>query len=59
MEILNHNDSVGETPSSWSQAMMMMGDDPSCRNLPAICPPDSPLHSQATGIATDKAMSTL
>ena len=36
----------------------MMGDDPSCRNLPGILPPDTPLHSLAMGIARDKAMST-
>ena len=59
MEIRNHNNSLGETPSSWSQEMLTMGDDPSCRNLPAVRPPDSPLHSLATGIARDKAMSTL
>ena len=50
---------MGEAPSSWSQAMLMMGDDPSCRNLPVVHPPDNPLHILATGIAWDKAMSTL
>ena len=55
----NNNGSVGEDPSSGSQAMLTMGDDPSCRNLPAVLLPDSPLHSLATGIARDKAMSTL
>ena len=59
MKIRNNNGSVGETPSSWSQAMLTMGDDPSCRNLPELHPPDSPLHSLAMGIARDKAMSTL
>ena len=53
------NGSMGETPSSWSQAMLTMGDDPSCRNLPGVDPPGTPLHSLATGIARDKAMSTL
>ena len=53
------NVSVGETPSSWSQAMLTMGDDRSCRTLPVVRPPDSPHHSLATGIARDKAMSTL
>ena len=46
-------------PSSESQAMLTMGDDPSCRNLPDVRPPDTTLHSLATGIARDKAMSTL
>ena len=46
-------------PSSGSQAMLTMGDDPSCRNLPAVHHPGTPLHSLATGIARDKAMSTL
>ena len=50
---------MGEAPSSWSQAMLTMGDDPSCRNLPAVHHPGTPLHSMATGIARDKAMSTL
>ena len=38
---------------------LTVGDDPSCSNLPAVRPPDNPLHSMATGIARDKAMSTL
>ena len=59
MEIRNNDNSVGETPSSWSQTMLTMGDDPSCHNLPVVRLPDSPLHSLATGIAMDKAMSTL
>ena len=46
-------------PSSGSHAMMTMGDDPSCRNLPGVHPPGTPLHSLAMGIARDKAMSTL
>ena len=50
---------MGEAPSSWSQAMLTTGDDPSCRNLPAVRLPDTPLHSLATGIARDKSMSTL
>ena len=57
--IRNINGSVGEAPSSGSQAMLTMGDDPSCRNLPGVHPPGTPLHSLATGIARDKAMSTL
>ena len=48
-----------EAPSLGSQAMLMMGDDPSCRNLPVVHHPGIPLHSLATGIARDKAMSTL
>ena len=50
---------MGEAPSSESQAMLTMGDDPSCRNLPVVRHPDTPFHSLATGIARDKAMSTL
>ena len=50
---------MGEAPSLWSQAMLTMGDDPSCRNLPTVHHPDTPPHSLATGIARDKAMSTL
>ena len=50
---------MDEAPSSWSQAMLTMGDNPSCHNLPAVHLPDSLLHSLATGIARDKAMSTL
>ena len=57
--IRNNNGSVGEAPSSGSQAMLTMGDDPSCRNLPGVHPPGTPLHSLAMGIARDKAMSTL
>src|SRR3954465_7941867 len=53
------NGSVGEAPSSGSQAMLAMGDDPSCHNLPGVHPLGTPLHSLATGIARDKAMSTL
>ena len=59
MEIHNNKGSVGEDPSSGSQAMLTMGDGPSFRNLLAVRHPDSPLHSLATGIARDKAMSTL
>ena len=59
MEIRNNNYSVGEAPSSGSQAMLTMGDDPSCRNLPGVHPLGTPLHSLAMGIARDKAMSTL
>ena len=50
---------MGEAPSSWSQAMLTMGVGPSFRNLPAVRHPDTTLHSLATGIARDKAMSTL
>ena len=50
---------MGEAPSSRSQAMLTMRDDPSCRNLPAVRHPDTPLHSLASGIDRDKAMSTL
>ena len=46
-------------PSSGSQAMLTMGDDPSCRIPPVVHHPDSTPHSMATGIARDKAMSTL
>ena len=59
MEIRNNKGSVGEAPSSGSQAMLTMGDDPSCRNLPGVHPPGTPLHSLAMGIARDKAMNTL
>ena len=55
----NSSDSVGDTPSSKSQAMLTMGDDPSCCNLPGVHPQGTPLHSLAMGIARDKAMSTL
>ena len=48
-----------EAPSSGSQAMLMMGDDPSFRRPPVVHHPGSPPHSLATGIARDKAMSTL
>src|SRR3954471_20956540 len=57
--IRNNSGSVGEAPSSGSQAMLMMGYDPSCRNLPGVHLPGTPLHSMAMGIARDKAMSTL
>ena len=50
---------VGKAPSLGSQAMLTMGDDPSCRNLPGVHPTGTSLHSLATGIARDKAMSTL
>src|SRR3954466_12874691 len=54
--IRKNNGSVGEDPSSGSQTM---GDDPSCRNLPGVHLPGTPLHCLAMGIAKDKAMSTL
>src|SRR3954468_19724636 len=57
--IRNNNGSVGEAPSSGSQAMLTMGDDPSFRNLPGVHLPGTPLHSMAMGISRDKAMSTL
>src|SRR3954464_2707296 len=57
--IRNNNGSVGEAPSSGSQAMLTMGDDPSCRNLPGVQHPGTSLDSLAMGIARDKAMSTL
>ena len=59
MEIRNNKGSVGEAPSSGSQAMLTMGDDPSCRNLPRVHPQGTPLHSLEMGIAREKAMSTL
>ena len=55
----NNEGSVVEAPSSGSQAMLTMGDDPSCHRLPAIHHPGSPPHSLAIGIARDKVMSTL
>src|SRR3954470_22673659 len=58
-EICNNKSSVGEAPSSGSQAMLTMGDDPSCHNLPGVLRPGTPLHSMATGIARDKVVSTL
>src|SRR3954466_2894272 len=58
-EIRNNNGSVGEAPSSGSQAILTMGDDPSCHNLPGVHPPGTPLHSLAMGIAMEKSMSTL
>ena len=58
-EIRNNNGSVGEAPSSRSQAMLTMGDDPSCRNLPGVHPPGTPLHSLSMRITREKAMSTL
>ena len=42
-----------------SQAMLTMGDDPSCHRLPAVHHPGTPPQSLATGIARGKAMSTL
>ena len=59
MEIRINKGSVGEAPSSGSQAMLTMGDDPSCHNLLGVHLPGTPLHSLAMGIARDKAMSTL
>ncbi len=50
---------MGEAPSSGSQAMLTMGDDPSCHRLPVVHYPGSPPHNLAIGIARDKAMSTL
>ena len=48
-----------DAPSSGSQAMLTMGDDPSYCNRPDVHPPHSLLHSLAMGIARDKAISTL
>ena len=55
----NNKVSMVKDPSSGSQAMIMMGDDPSCHRLPAVHNPSNPPHSLAIGIARDKAMSTL
>src|SRR3954463_5687662 len=50
--------SMVEAPSSESQEMLTMGDDPSCHRIPAVHHPSSSLHSLAIGIARDKAMTT-
>ena len=47
------------TPSSESQAMLTMGDDPSYHRPPVVHLLGSPRHSLVMGIARDKAMSTL
>ena len=46
---------MAEAPSSGSQAMLTMGDDPSCRSCPIVLLQGSPPHSLAIGIARDKS----
>src|SRR3954470_11809340 len=59
MQRNNNKGSMVEAPSSGSQEILRMGDDPSCHRLPVVHHPGSPPHSLAIGIARDKAMSTL
>src|SRR3954468_9317637 len=46
----NNKRSVVGAPTSGSQEMLTMGDDPSCHRLPVVHHPGSPPHSLAIGI---------